>query len=57
MVNNFNSQKQNNIKLIIEYRAKSDQIIRKMLNVLTNAHKKVDEAEYKKWISTLNNKI
>ncbi len=43
-------------KILAEYKEKSSEIIRKMLQVLAQAHKKVDQIEYKKWASNITNK-
>lgn len=45
------------IKQIIKgYSITADQIIRKMIGVLTQAHKKVDEAAYREWRDKLKTK-
>lgn len=36
-----------------QYQEKADKIIRKMLNVLVQAHKKVDDVAYQQWIDKL----
>lgn len=43
-------------KILSGYKEKSSEIIRKMLQVLAQAHKKVDQIEYKKWASNITNK-
>ncbi len=39
--------------ILNNYQAKADQIIRKMINVLVQAHKKADDAAQQQWINKL----
>lgn len=43
-------------KILADYKEKSGEIIRKMIQVLVQAHKKADQIEYKKWVSNIKNK-
>lgn len=48
------SNKNQQIKQILkEYSEKADQIIRRMIGVLTQAHKKVDKESYLEWRNKL----
>lgn len=51
MVGNANNPalNQQSNRILKEYREKADQIIRKMIGVLTQAHKKVDNIAYRDW--------
>jgi len=48
-----NSQDTNQEKILAEYEKQGNEIIRKMIGVLTRAHKKVDNARYRKTASSL----
>jgi len=49
-----NTQRDNYSQKILQtYREKANHIIRQMMQVLTRAHKKVDEAEYRERIKSL----
>lgn len=51
------SNKNQQIKQVLkEYSEKADQIVRRMIGVLTKAHKKVDEASYLEWRNKLISK-
>lgn len=40
-------------QILEEYGEKTDQVIRNMIGVLIQAHKKVDEASYREWRNKL----
>lgn len=42
--------------IILNYKEKSDKLIRRMLQVLAKAQKKIDEASYKRLSEALKNK-
>jgi len=56
-MDNDNSQTVTNVeanRILKEYREKSDKIVRKMIGVLVEIHKKIDEASYKEWKSKID---
>lgn len=40
-------------KILKVYQEKSDRILRKMFQVLVQAHKKIDQASYQGWVQKL----